>query len=513
MPKKLSVKRIIELDNVGMSGRDIAITLSISRNSVALVLNTAKMMELSWEQIQGKEESEVYKLLFPNKFNLTAEYAPIDYDYVHNELKRVGVTLKMLWNDYLIVCKSDGTLPCGYTKFCEGYRIYCEKTKATSHIEHKPGIITEVDWSGPTMKIINPDTAEIYKAYLFVGTLPYSQYSYVEATLSMDEDAWLLCHVNMFNYFGGTTIRLVCDNLKTGIIKHPKMGEIILNNSYESLGDYYSMAIMPTGVRKPKHKASVEGTVGKIATSIIAYLRNEEFYSLYSLNQAILKALNKFNSEPFQKREGSRKSIFEAIEKDTLRKLPDKSFELSNWSYSHKVGYNCHVVFEKNFYSAPFQYLGELVDIKYTKSSVEIFLNNERISSHPRFPSYVKNKYSTIESHMPQKNTNPDWNAERICEWASKIGNSTLEVIKRIINSVKIKEQSYNSALAVLRLAKVYSNERLENACKYALNQFSIPRYSHINAILKIKQEEKENNLLDSTNMGYVRGSEYYGGK
>lgn len=224
-------------------------------------------------------------------------------------------------------------------------------------------------------------------------------------------------------------------------------------------------------------------------------MKNEEFHSLYSLNQAILKALNKFNSEPFQKREGSRKLIFEALEKDTLRKLPDKPFELSKWSYSHKLGYNCHVVFEKNFYSAPFQYIGELVDIKYTKSSIEIFLNNERLSSHPRFTSYAKNKYSTIESHMPEKNTNPDWNAERICEWAGKVGNNTLEVINRIINSVKIKEQSYNSALAVLKLAKVYSNERLENACEYALSQFSIPRYSHINSILKIKQEEKEKNL------------------
>ena len=172
MPKKLSVKRILELDSVGMSGRDIAITLSISRNSVAEVLYTAKVMDYTWEKIKNREEGEIYKDLFPNKFNLKMEYAPVDYEVVHKELKSVGVTLKMLWNDYVIVCQKDGVLPCGYTKYCEGYRDFCQKSKFTSHIEHKPGIITEVDWSGPTMKIINDETGDVYTAYLFVGRLP-----------------------------------------------------------------------------------------------------------------------------------------------------------------------------------------------------------------------------------------------------------------------------------------------------------------------------------------------------
>ena len=276
----------------------------------------------------------------------------------------------------------------------------------------------------------------------------------------LDQDNWLLCHVNMFNYFGGTTMRLVSDNLKTEVIKHPKMGEIILNEAYESLGEHYSMAIMPTGIKKPK--PSVEGTVGKFATAIIAKLRNEEFHTLYDLNKAILKAVNSFNNEPFQKREGSRKEIFESMEKPSLKALPEKQFELSKWSYEHKVGYNSHVVFEKNFYSAPFQYISKLVDIKYTKSCVEIYYDNERIATHPRFAEYIKNKYSTIESHMPEKASNPNWDVERIQDWAIKIGPNTLEVINRIINSVKIKEQSFNSALAVLKLAKVYSNDHLK---------------------------------------------------
>ena len=187
MPKKMSVKKILELDNSRMSGRDIAIALSTSRNSVAEVLSLARKLGLSWDDIKGKEETEVYQLFFPDKFKSAIEYAAVDYAHVHSELKKVGVNLKLLWNEYLIDCKDTSKLPCGYTKFCEDYHKYIVRNNVTSHIDRKPGIITEVDWSGPTMKIVNDATGEIITAYLFVATLPYSQYSYVEATLSMNE--------------------------------------------------------------------------------------------------------------------------------------------------------------------------------------------------------------------------------------------------------------------------------------------------------------------------------------
>ena len=182
MPKKMSIKKILELDNSGMSGRDIAITLSTSRNSVAEVLSLARRLNLTWDNIKEKEEAEIYQLFFPDKFKTTMEYAPVDYEHVHSELKKVGVNLKLLWNEYLIDCKGTGKLPCGYTKYCEDYHKYIVKNNVTSHIDRKPAIITEVDWSGPTMKILNEDTGEIIPVYLFVATLSYSQYSYVEAT-------------------------------------------------------------------------------------------------------------------------------------------------------------------------------------------------------------------------------------------------------------------------------------------------------------------------------------------
>lgn len=517
MPKKISVKKILELNASGLSGRDIAMALSTSRNSISTVLGIAQSLNLSWDKAKELSESDLYNQFFPDKFKPGFEYEPVDYDYVHSELKKVGVTLKLLWNDYVIETKSKNKLSCGYTKFCEGYQEYVQKTNATSHILHKPGIITEVDWSGPTMKFYVEETGDYVTAYLFVATLPYSQYSYAEATLSMNQADWLKCHVNMFNYFGGTTIRLVCDNLKTGVIKHPREGEIVLNDAYEALGDHYSIAIMPTGVRKPKEKASVEGTVGKLATVIIARLRTKVFHSLCELQTAILRALKDFNDAPFQKRAGSRTLIFESMEKPLLRALPTTPFELASWEYDHKVGYDCHVIFKTNRYSVPFQYIGKLVNIKYTSQIVEFYYNMERIASHPRIPDYMKYKYSTDSSHMPDNLTKTEWNTERIESWAAKMGPNCSEVIQRIFASVKIKEQAFNSALAVLRLSNKYSPLRLENACEYALSSFSVPRYHHLNAIMQNKQDITQNetnqNINDASSLGYVRGASYYGGK
>lgn len=248
----------------------------------------------------------------------------------------------------------------GYTKYCDGYGDFTRESNLTSHIEHKPGVITEVDWSGPTMYYVDTDIGELITVYLFVATLPYSQYSYVEACMDMKMDTWIRCNVRMFEYFKGSTLRIVCDNLKTGVISHPKEGDIILTDAYEAFGSHYLTAVMPARVRKPKDKPSVEGTVGKIATAIIARLRNETFYSFATLKRAVYEKLDEFNRKDFQKREYSR---FEVWEQDDFF-----------WVYGRKVNLNSHVVFEKNYYSCPYQYIGKTADLRVADSSVEIYI-------------------------------------------------------------------------------------------------------------------------------------------
>ena len=520
MASKIKVKLILELRDAHMSRNSIASTRNMSRSSVSDVFHIADELQICYNDIRDLSEDEVYRMFYPDKYtDLKELYKLPDYDKVHGELKRVGVTLKLLWKEYKADCEANSFIPVGYSKFCDDYASYVAKKELTNHLIHKPGVRCEVDWSGPTMKYVDPLTGELIKVYLFVATLPYSQYSYVEPCLDMKQDTWLRCHIHMYQFFGGVPVRTVCDNLKTGVVKHPKEGDIILNEAYESLGNYYCTAIMPTGVRKPKQKASVEGTVGKITTAIIAKLRNEEFYSFGDLKIAVRQALKEFNETPFQKREGSRYLVYQE-EKPYLHDLPAIPYDISEWKYHIKVYPDCHIVYKKNHYSCPFHYRGQEVSVKATDTLVEIYYNHERIATHTKFPEYRSNAWSTHKEDMPDEYNQPEMDEERIKKWAASIGENAAEVIDRIFRSVNIKEQGYNSALSVLKLSKPYSEKRLETACEIALSSIRVPRYHHLKTILSgnqdktylAKKEELKIQNLKNQTRGYVRGPEYYGG-
>ena len=519
MANKIKAKLILELRATGMSRNSIANTRHMSKSSVSDVFHLADANNISFKDIKEKEEEEIYRMLYPDKFAVETLYKGPDYQYVHSELKKVGVTLKLLWKEYKDKSNSEGSIPMGYTKYCHGYGDHTTANSLTNHLLHKPGVITEVDWSGPTMEIIDT-TGEIIKVYLFVATLPFSQYSYVEPCLNMKEDTWLRCHVNMYEFWGGTTVRTVCDNLKVGVISHPKEGDIILNDNYEALGSHYSTAIMPTGVRKPKHKPSVEGTVGKVATAIIARLRNDVFRSMDEIKRAISKALKEFNDTDFQKRDGSRTEVFLGEEKQYLRELPALPYEIAKWYYDRSVNLDCHTIFNKNRYSCPYRYVGKSVDLKVSDSTLEAYYRHERIATHCKLPDYISNGWSTHDEDMPDHFQNPQWDDVRIKKWACSVGKYTGEVIDRIFKCVKIKEQGYNSSLSVLRLSKAYSEVRLETACELALTKVRVPRYHHLKSILAANQDviylENKNASKPSSETtdcsGYIRGATYYGG-
>lgn len=330
MAKKINVKLILELRDAGMSRNAIAATRHMSKNSVGDVIHIAGRMGISYEDVRQMDEDAAYRMFYPDKFAVESMYAQPDYEYVHQELKRTGVTLKLLWQEYQDQCKTAGNIPVGYAKYCHDYSRYTVANKLTNHLEHKPGAAVEVDWSGPTMEYVDTSTGEAVKVHLFVATLPYSQYSYVEPCLDMKMDSFIRAHVHMYQFFGGVATRLVCDNLKTGVVSHPKEGEIVLTADYEALGSHYQTAIMPAGIRKPKQKASVEGTVGKIATAVIARLRNEVFCSFGELKAAVSQKLYDFNHSSFQKREGSRYESY-MDEKPFLHPLPAFPYEIATW--------------------------------------------------------------------------------------------------------------------------------------------------------------------------------------
>lgn len=191
------------------------------------------------------------------------------------------------------------------------------------HIGRKPGEQVEVDWAGDPAHIIDPDTGEITEAYLFVGVMTYSQYTYVEAFINQKKQAWITAHVHMYDYFGGVAKILVLDNCTTAV-NHKKSDWYTteLNAVYHEMAEHYGTAIIPARVRKPKDKPNAESSVGNISTWITAALRNEQFFSLSELNLAIREKLRKFNENQFQKKESSRRSLFLEEELPLLSPLP-----------------------------------------------------------------------------------------------------------------------------------------------------------------------------------------------
>lgn len=501
-------REILRLHSLGLNKTEIAASLHCARNTVAATLQRAGNCGLQWPLPDEMSDKQLAVLLFPSASGKPAYKMP-DYDYVYREMQKSGVTLNLLWLEYCDQCKASGEIPYQSTQFNKYYSDYLNKTNATMHLNHKPGEIMQVDWAGDTASVIDTDTGEVIPAYVFVATLPYSGYSYVEAFFSMNQECWTAAHVNAYRYFGGVTRMIQCDNLKTGVEKHGK-DEVVLNKSYQELAEHYATAIVPTRVRAPKDKAAVEGTVGIISTFILAALRNRQFLSLLELNEAIWERLEAFNYKPFQKKNGSRASLF-AEEKPFLRPLPQYPFELATWKKA-TVGPNYHISVERMNYSVPFEYIRQKVDVRLTRATVEVFYNGSRICSHPRL--YGKfNQYSTIQEHMPPDHQKyVQWNGERFIRWAGKIGSSTECAVRAILSSYKVEQQGYKSCLGLLKLADKYSPARLEGACKRALEYTPRPALKNIQAILASGQDKlpTEPEPTSSSQYGFTRGADYY---
>lgn len=509
MARKIQVKLILLLRSTGMSQRAICQSRHMSRNSVSEVFRIADEQNITYADVEARSHTEIYNMFYPDKYPEETVYSHVDYAYVHDELKRPGVTLKRLWKEYRQRCAESGKLSFGYSKFCDDYNAYAASQNLTNRITHRPGYAIEVDWSGTKMHLADRVTGELIDVYLFVAVLPFSQYTYIEPCLDVKEASWIGCNVHMLDFFGGVPVKIVCDNLKTGVTEHPKLGEIVLNETYAEFGSYYETAIMHTAVRKPKQKASVEGAVGKISYAVIAPLRDRIYLTLEELKKDIRTELDAFNAEPFQKRDGSRLEVYENEEKVCLRPLPAVPFEIAEWVYKRLVQPDCHVVFEKNYYSVPYQYVSKHVDIRATQSTIQIYMGDTRITSHPRFPAYMTNHYSTHTEDLPEQFRDPEWNDEQMLRKAERIGVNTVVVIQRIFEGVRIREQAYNAANAVLKLAKTYDAAQLETACTYALTKFHSPRYRHLRTILNEKPAVTEKSW-EAVETGYVRGASYY---
>jgi transposase len=505
--KKLREVLRLKID-LKLSNREIGNMLGISSSTVSLYVTTFKRKEIPWDQANSLGDDELNKMLFPvQHLSPKRQFAKPDFEYIHKELKRKGVTLQLLWEEYYDVHKDQSY---SRTQFCVLYQEWSRKLNISMRQRHKAGDKLFIDYAGQTIPIVDINTGEIKQAQIFTAVMGASNYTYAEATWSQSLPDWIGSHVRAFEYFGGVVALLVPDNLRSGINKACRY-EPDANPLYADMVSYYGTAVLPARPYKPKDKAKVEVGVQIIERWILARLRNHKFFSLTELNQEIRRLLNIANNKAFKKLPGTRLSQFEAIDKPALRPLPTQPYIYSDFKHV-RLGFDYHIEIDRHYYSAPYQLIKEKLEVRMTENTVEIFHKNKRIISHIR--SHRKGSHTTISEHMPTRHQkHMQWTPGRLLNWGKSIGPQTLIVTKHILQKKDHPEQGYRACLGLLNLAKAYSKERLETACGRAVFYNIFTRRSVAN-ILKEGADKQPlpTNDTEPKNLNHenIRGPKYF---
>ena len=375
-------REILRLHAMGVSIRNIAFSCRCSTATVRAVAGRAKAAGIEWPLPEEMGDRAIREVIYPPKSKADPDKAPIDHDHVDAEMSRPGVTMMLLWSEHCESAVSQGRSPYMYSAFCERHRKWVMSHKTAMRIAHKPAEQMQVDYVGDTMEVVDMDTGEVLKVYVFAACLPFSGKLYAKGSYDMREESWVDAHVSAFSFFGGTTPILVPDNLKQGVAKHT-VDELVINEQYRRMAEYYGCAVVPGRPRRPRDKAAVEMGVRVIEQQAIAPLRNRVFTSLDALNAALLDNVARINARPFQKREGSRDEIFLRQEKALLVPLPGKPYEMIARKAA-TVNFNYHVAFDGGWYSVPFSYVRREVEVCATKSAVWVVCDGERIAMHKR---------------------------------------------------------------------------------------------------------------------------------
>lgn len=509
---KISMRKIQEIIRLKwscqLSDRQIAKSCGIARSTVGDYIQRAKAAGLSWPLPKEMNDSTLEALLFTRPVVATSKERPEpDWQQVHRELKRKGVTLQLIWQEYM----ASHVNAYSYSRFCERFGLYVKRLEPSMRQRHHAGEKCFVDYAGMTLAINDRLTGEVWQAQIFVAVLGASNYTYIEASKSQQLPDWIASHVNAFRFMGGVTEILVPDNLLSGV-RSPHRYEPDINPTYQDMAEHYGVAVIPARVRKPKDKSKVEVGVQGIERRILAPLRDRTFFSLADANQTIRELLQAYNHRPFQKMEGSRYSHFQSIDKPALRPLPREAYEYAEWK-KVRAGIDYHVAFEKHYYSVPYRYIKHVLDLRSTKHMVEIFHQGESIAVHPRA---ARAGYTTCTPHMPKcHQAYAEWTPERLMRWANQIGPATRKLIQGVIDSRAHPQQGYRASLGILRLEKNYGKERIEKAAERAVH-FGALNYKSMESILKTGLDKQplpdvsQESDLKEVHHEFIRGADYY---
>ena len=484
----------------GLGQRVIARALGVVRSTVERVLQRFAASGLTWPPDPALTDAELERRLYrgPAQTGVVKRCVRPNYAEAARELARKGVTRRLLWSEYRDR-HADGI---GYSVFCDELAAFLGDRDLAYRHDHVPGEKCYFDFAG--LKLRYRDGAAIGDAHIFAAALGWSNAIFAYAYADETAPSWLDGQHRAFVAFGGVPRVGVPDNPKALIAKTDRY-EPKLTAVYADFARHYAITIIPARVRKPKDKATVEGAVKIIEMRVLASARDRVFLSLAALNAWMRDAVDALNAAPFQKRVGSRHSQL-AEERAHLSPMPAVRFEMAVY-LTRKVARDYHVDVHRQYYSVPYQHVGQTVEVRLTGAHIEVLHHDQRIALHRRMaPSQ---RFVTDPAHMPAHHQ--AFRDPKIMQRAAGIGASTCALIEALFAQRRHPEQAIRSAQGVLGLIRDHDACALEAACARALALNTIG-YAHVRRLLTHAQVQAPLPLPPVTHE-HIRGGDYYSGR
>ena len=501
------VREVLRLKHVcGHSGHQIAAMVGVSRYTVAEYLRRAGVVGITWPVPDGLDDAALERRLFSPPFAAEPSRPQPDWPRIHAELRRPGVTLLLLWEEY----RAGQPEGYGYSRFCDLHVAWRGKLSSTMRQTHPAGERMFVDYAGQTVEVIDATTGEVRRAQVFVATLGASNLTYAEARWTQGLPDWIGCHVGAFAFFGGVARQIVCDNLKSGVTAACRY-EPGISRTYADMASHYGTAVLPARVRRPRDKAKVEVAVQVVQRWVLARLRNQRFHSLAELNGALRELITALNDRPMRHLGTSRRALFEAVERSALLPLPPEPYAYAEWKRC-RAGLDYHVEVHGHFYSVPYRLVREVIEARITDQTIELFHGGTRVASHLRNPR--QHRHTTTPDHTPSAHRrHAEWTPTRLLREAAAVGPATIALVERILTAKPHPEQGFRACLGILRLARTYGPERLEAACQRGMD-IGARSYGSVLSILRhgLDRAHRSDPAPDELPVqhGNIRGSGYY---
>jgi transposase len=474
------IREILRLKWVAeRSHREAARSLGVSPGAVASVVGRAKVCGLTWAQVEALSDDALERTLYgPPAGEVEGERPEPDLIWIHQELRRPGVTLELLHVEYLALH------PTGYrySAFCERYRTWRARQRLSMRQVHKAGEKAFVDYAGMRPTLVDAGTGEVTPVELFVAVLGASNYTFAVATRTQQSADWIASHSDAVEYFGGVPAVWVPDQLRTGV-SAPCRYEPGVQRTYAEWAEHYQTVVIPARPAKPRDKAKVEVAVQVAERWILARLRHQVFFSLAALNARIRELLTDLNARPMKGYGGrARRDLFEQFDRPALQPLPAERFVYAEWLQA-RVNIDYHIEVQRHYYSVPHALIHETVDVRLSATTVDVFHRGTRVWLHTR--DDTPGRHTTIAAHMPHAHrAHLEWSPSRLIRWGGTIGAATQALVEAILANRPHPEQGYRSCLGLLRLEKQYGAARVNAACARALAA-GARSYRHVDSILK----------------------------